>query len=396
MVGLLLRRVLPVTAALLLFAATATPLPGCPFCTQSGTTLTGEVNQASLVLYGRLENAKLNGTDGTGTTDLVIEKVLKPHDILAGRKVLTLDRYVPADKDAKSRFLVFCDVYKNKIDPYRGIQVRGDSDMAKYVEGAVKVKDEKPAARLRYFFDYLANADSEVSNDALKEFGNVDYKDVRELYPKLPADIVAAWLKDESTPAYRYGLYASILGHSGKPEHAALLRSMLDDPLKRTASGVDGILAGYILLKPKEGWEYLRGLMKDPNKDFTTRYAALRAARFFWDSRPDVIAKPDVVDAVSLLLEQGDIADLAIEDLRKWGRWEAAGKVLGLLNRSSHDVPIVRRAILRYSLSCPDSPEATAYVQAMRKKDAEMVNQAEELLKLESSVSTPAPKDDKK
>ena len=74
------------------------------------------------------------------------------------------------------------------------------------------------------------NADAEVSNDALREFANVDYKDVRDLYAKLSADTIAAWLKDENTPAFRYGLYASMLGHCGKPEHADLLKSMLDDP----------------------------------------------------------------------------------------------------------------------------------------------------------------------
>jgi hypothetical protein len=143
---------------------------------------------------------------------------------------------VPTDADKKVRFLVFCDVYKGKIDPYRGLAVKSDSDIAKYLEGALKVKDEKSTVRLRFFFDYLANADTEVSNDALKEFGNADYKEVRDLYPKLPADTVAAWLKDENTPAFRYGLYASIIGHSGKPEHADLLKAMLDDPLKRAAA----------------------------------------------------------------------------------------------------------------------------------------------------------------
>jgi hypothetical protein len=127
------------------------------------------------------------------------------------------------------------------------------------------------------------------------------------------------------------------------------------------------------------------------------RVTPLRAVRFFWESRPDVIAKQEVVSAVSLLLDQGDIADLAIETCAKWGRWEVAGKILGLLAKPSHDIPIVRRAILRYALSCPDNPEATDYVTAMRVKDPRLVEQAEELLKLESNVSSPTPpKDEKK
>jgi len=53
-----------------------------------GQTLTGEVNQASLVLFGTLANAKLNlGAGGfeQGSTDLQIEAVIKKHDILGDK-----------------------------------------------------------------------------------------------------------------------------------------------------------------------------------------------------------------------------------------------------------------------------------------------------------------------
>jgi hypothetical protein len=162
---------------------------------------------------------------------------------------------------------------------------------------------------------------------------------------------------------------------------------MLDDPQKRLTAGVDGMVAGYIMLKPKEGWAYLRDLLKDPTKEFMARYAALRAARFFWEWRPDVVDKRTVVEAAALLLDQGDIADLAIEDLRKWKSWELADRVIGLYGEKSHDVPIIRRAILRYALSCP-GPKAAAFVDGIRQKDPELVKDVEELLKLEA----PAPK----
>src|SRR5207237_551851 len=129
--------------------------------------------------------------------------------------------------------------------------------------------------RLRFFFDYLDNDDVEISNDAYKEFGNADYKDYKDMAKQLPAAKIAGWLKDPKTPAFRYGLYASMLGHCGRAEDADLLRAMLDDAQKHSLSGVDGILAGYTMAKPKEGWEYIKGILKDPSKEFTFRYAAL-------------------------------------------------------------------------------------------------------------------------
>jgi hypothetical protein len=152
---------------------------------------------------------------------------------------------------------------------------------------------------------------------------------------------------------------------------------------------VDGILAGYTMLKPNEGWAYTRGLLKDPSKEFMLRYAALRAARFFWDSRPDVVDKKDLVEGVCELLDQSDICDLAIEDLRKWQRWDVADRVLGLQGKKSHDIPIIRRAILRYALSCPDKKAADLVAQ-WRQRDPEMVKDTEELLKLETAAPPPA------
>jgi hypothetical protein len=283
------------------------------------------------------------------------------------------------------------------------VAVKADCDIAGYIEGALKVKDKKPAERLAYFFKYLESGEPEVSMDSYKEFANASYDDYKGMAKSLPADTLAKWLKDPNTAEVRYGLYASMLGHCGTEEHAKLLRGMLDDPDKRLATGVDGILAGYILLKPKEGWEYVRGMLKDDKKEFTQRYAALRTARFFHDYRTDVVPHADAVKAVALLLEQSDIADLAIEDLRKWGCWDMTGQILGLYDKKSHDVPIIRRSILRFALSArevnadgtvnPAKPnsQAAAFVAEQRKKDKEMVESAEELLRLESTPATPPP-----
>lgn len=385
----LLRRCLPALIVLGLIALFAAPSPACPFCSMQGQTLTGEVAQAGMVLYGSLTNAKRDG-DSEGTTDLVIDSVVKDNEILGKRKTITLTRYVDPPEGGKYKYLVFCDVFKGRIDPYRGFAVKSDSDLPKYLKGALAVKDKAPGERLRYFFDYLDNSDAEISNDAYKEFANADYKDYRDMAASLPADKIAGWLKSDATPAFRYGLYASMLGHCGKPEHAKVLRTLLEDPEKMASSGVDGILAGYVMLQPKEGWKFVRDVIADPKKDFSIRYASLRAARFFWDSRPDIVAKKDLVAAAAVLLDQKDIADLAVEDLRKWGQWNMADKVLSLKDSPVFGEAVVRRAVLRFALSCADrNLAAKAYVEEQRKKDAQGVSDAEELLKLEQTPPAP-------
>jgi hypothetical protein len=343
----------------------------------------GQINQASIVLYGAVVSSKPDLTDsGNGTAEFQIDAILKNHEILGNAKTITLPRYIPPT-EKNTHYLVFCDIFKGKIDPSGGIPIQGDSDMVKYLQGALAVKDKPIGPRLRFYFDYLDNKDLEISSDAYKEFGNADYKDYREMAQQLPADKLAKWLEDPNTPAFRYGLYASMLGHCGNEKHAELLRKMLDDPLKRVGSGVDGMLAGYSMLKPKEGIAYIQSLLSDPKKEFMLRYATLRAVRFFWDFRPDIADKKELVASVCLLLDQGDIADLAIEDLRKWSRWELNDRILELYGKKSHDVPIIHRAIIRYALNCPE-PKAKEFIEKMRKIEPETIKDAEELLKLET------------
>ena len=66
--------VLLATSCLLALAATT---PACPFCSVQGTTLTGEVNTATMVLYGKMRNAD----EKNETTDIDIEDIIKDHAV---------------------------------------------------------------------------------------------------------------------------------------------------------------------------------------------------------------------------------------------------------------------------------------------------------------------------
>ncbi len=374
-------RYTPLFALPMLFVFSA-PAPACPFCSMQGQTLAGEVAGADMVLFGTLTNANVKDD----TTDLELDSIVKSNALVAGKKTVTLPKYIEPDKLTKFKFLVFCYIFKGKIDPYRGMAMKPDSDIVTYLKGVQEIKGEKPTERLRFFFKYLDNADPEISMDAFKEFANADYKDYREMAKTLPADKLAGWLRDPNTAGFRIGLYGSLLGHCGKDKDAELLRSLVADPERKLSSGVDGVLAGYVMIKPREGWEFTKSLMKDPNKEFLLRYAGLRAARFLHDFRPDLVDKKELADGVAQLLDQKDIADLAVEDLRKWGCADMTDRVLGLKETESYtSLPIVRRAVLRFALSFPDVAADAAYVAEQRKLNAQGVTEAEEILKLEQA-----------
>ena len=355
-------------ASLALFAAPALA-SACPFCASAGQTLLGEVNQAQLIVFGTMTNAKRDPNEfGKGTTDLEIEVVVKDNEFLKGRKKITLPRYVPSDPKNKTKHLVFCEIYKGEIDPYRGEAVPADSKIAEYLKGAIAIRDKDMPTRLRYFFNNFDSPDWAIAGDAFQEFSNAEYKDVRVAAAKMNPDQILKMLKDPNTSIARVGLLGLLLGHCGTNEkHGKVLKEFIDDPKIKQATGLDGLLAGYILLDQKDGMNYVSGLIKDSKEDFLIRYAALRSMRFFWEHREDVLKKPVIVDAVQPLLEQPDIVDLAVEDLRKWGRWELASKIVGLFDKPTHDIPIVQRSIIKYALAAPAGDKAcTTFLTRMK------------------------------
>lgn len=399
-----------IAAAVIATLATAlstTPAAACPFCSPTGETLAGEVSQADFILYGTLSNAKRDPSDPTafnkGTTDLAIDMVIKDHDMVKGKKVITIPKYIPPlDEKNPGKHLVFFKIYGGQLDAYRGEGVPKDSKLPEYLKGAIDVRSKDIVTRLNYFFQFIESDDLVISSDAYSEFGYADYKEVRQLAEKWKADSskakqLLAWLKDPNTRPTRYGLYGLLLGHCGKPEDAAALRALLDDPMRSYTSGLDGVLAGYVLLDPKAGWDYLLTVVGNEKKDFSERYAGLRTVRFFWESRPDIIAKEKVLDAMKVLMAQSDLADLPIEDIRKWKVWELTPVVLGYAAKESHSsIPIVTRAILKFALAAsaadPKNTAAAEFVAKARQKDAKKVEFLESLLKDEQRPAATAGK----
>lgn len=360
----------------------------CPFCPSAGQTLLGEVNQAHLIIFGTMTNAQRDPNEfGKGTTDFEIEVVVKDHEILKGKKVITLPRYVPPDPKSKTKHLVFCEVYKGELDPYRGEAVPPDSKIAEYLKGAIAIKEKDTTQRLLYFFKHFDSADWSISGDAFQEFSNAEYKDVRAAAAKMDPDQILKMLKDPNTSIARFGLLGLLLGHCGKGDtHGKALRELVNDPKVKQATGLDGLLAGYILLNSKDGLDFVASLIKDTKEDFLIRYAALRALRFFWEYRDDVLKKASIVESIQPLLKQSDIADLAVEDLRKWGQWELSPTVLGLFDKPTHDIPIVQRSIIKFALAGQEqNKECAAFIVRMKSdaKQSERVRDLEQLLELE-------------
>jgi hypothetical protein len=285
---------------------------------------------------------------------------------------------------SEGKYLFFCDFHKGKIDPWQ--YVRASAESFEYLRGGLALKPQDRIGQLRYYLGHLEDADSEIAKDAFLEVQQLTGSryDFRGLDQWLQPAKLIEWMRNKNIPVHRRELYAVLLGHCGGEWGAVTLHRMLEEACAATdAPMLEGLLLGYTLLRPANGWSFTLQILSDPSKEFTARYRALRVARFIREVRPSLVSQKELIAGVSLLLQQPDMADLVIEDLCKWGCRDVADQVLALWKRGEFDIPIIRRSILRFALSYPDT-HAAMIVMAERQIDAEKVEANEELLKVES------------
>jgi hypothetical protein len=135
--------------------------------------LVNSYNRAEIVLLGTFTNAKLErpkwawcGNDRYpyGTSDFVVEKVLKGHATVRNRKIIPF----PAGISSKNKFLIFCTVYLDQtINLTRWEELLPESRLLEYLQWALKFNEKATTERLRVYFDYLKNADAVIALDVL-------------------------------------------------------------------------------------------------------------------------------------------------------------------------------------------------------------------------------------
>ena len=155
---------------------------------------------------------------------------------------------------------------------------------------------------------------------------------------------------------------------------------MIEEGFKNRLSNIDGLLAGYIMLQPKEAWPLIQGVLKDTKQDFGVRFACLRITKFLNEQRPDLIDAKEITAGVALLLDDPVMADLGMEYLRKAKCWDKTDKVIDLFNAKAFDDLNIKRHIVRFALQSP-TPRAAAFIREQRQRDNEWVTDIETLLK---------------
>ncbi|QDU59200.1 hypothetical protein Pan216_00270 [Planctomycetes bacterium Pan216] len=366
------------------FAEAGVSARACPFCAQMGKSLSDDVEEARVVLFGLLTDARVfpdaDLGQPNGETTINIEKVIKADPILAGRRKIKLPRYIAAADDDRADYIIFGDVIEGEIDPYRGIPVE-ERAFVNYLVGAVDRRAKDPKQRLGYFFQFLDHDDPTIGTDAYKEFSVAPFKEVAAAGPSFDRRRLIGWLTNGSLPAYQMGLCGCLLGVCGHAEDAKILRELIDDESKRPPTGVDGLMGGYCLLAPKEGIAHVQTILGDTSSDFNQRYAALRALRFVLDEMPQV-DRARLLAGMKPALELTDQTDLVIDELRKREAWDLTATIVALHDDPRMSDRIIRRAIIAFALESP-RPEAKELISSLEQSNPDWIVDAKRILEFQ-------------
>ncbi|MBI2804122.1 MAG: hypothetical protein HYX68_03960 [Planctomycetes bacterium] len=371
------------TAFLSLVAVLPAPALACSLCGSSlarSTSLVFEYSQSTVVIYGTLANPRFVGNPGLGrgTTEFHIKRVIKGDAAFSRKNPLTLSRYLPVlDPKAPPTYVMFIRDPKKNLEPHWGKEITSPA-VLDFVARLDRLRDE-PEQMLLTAAKAFDHADSDIADEAFLLFAKADDKLITKVAPKLSPGNLRKLVKDRDLAPERMSMFAYLLGACGNADDAELLRSLLKNPPARFYKSFEGILAGYITMRPKEGWTAARGMLSNPKESFLLRYATLRTMRFFYNASPKE-NEAQVLDGLNLALGQTDLADIAIQDLRKWKRWEHTKKIIAAWDQKDFQTPIIQQNIIRYALACP-LPEAKTVVARARRQDPELVRDLEQELK---------------
>jgi hypothetical protein len=369
-------------AATLLLAALVlpSPAPACSLCGGYAAKFpfVTEYWTAHAVVCGTLAKPQLNGTTGAGTTELVIDRVLKGDPRLKGVPALTLPRYFSVlNPKEPPRFIALFD---DKL-AFVGGRTEYTPAFLDFLLASDAVKGKSRLQALAHFAKYLDSADPAVADDAFLLFAQANDREILAAASTLKPDVFRKLVKEPRLEPERLSLFAFLLGATGTPADADLLAPLLAKPDDRTAKALEGILAGYILRRPKEGWAWIDTMLSDKRQSFVTRWGAVRAVRFLYTADPEHYRVP-VLHALGLMIPNGELADVAVTNLQKWKMWDHTALILKQYGKSSHSAPIIRNSILRYAMACP-LPEARQFIELRRKQEPLTIRELEEDLAFE-------------
>lgn len=375
----------PMIATLLVSIAAA-----CPFCAAPEQTLSEQLTLAdAAVLVQWVKGTPANSEKGQiGETHYeIVEVVRQPEGELEKGASIRLDRYRPG----KPGDLFVLMGTKGEAFAW-GSPMEVTETSFNYLKQAPG-KEVPSVKRLPYFLKFLEYPDPLVANDAYSEFAGAPYQDIEPLADQFSAEKLRSWIANPQTQQNRIGFYGLMLGLCGGKEDGEFLKQEILKPVEQYRLGVDGIMAGYLMMTQDEGVKVLEETkLRDTTVPFSETYAAMQALRFMW-TYSHRIEKPRLREAMRVLLARPEVADLVITDLARWEDWDVMDKLMEMYDAPAFNNNQTKRSIIRYFLTMAKKQaaateesavknleKAKTHLAELKQKDPNTYRQAEKFL----------------
>ncbi len=149
------------------------------------------------------------------------------------------------------------------------------------------------------------------------EFAKATDQDIAQVARKLDAEKLRGWLKDKRTPSERLSVYALLLGACGNDADARFLQSLLDDASERTAQRLRWHSRRLHPPAAARGLGLGLALLRDSRSRCRSVWP-WRAPSASSTAAQDEGKPENVLKCLDAMISQGELADIAIEDMRRW------------------------------------------------------------------------------
>lgn len=378
----------------------------CPFCNPN-LTFTERIDQAHVAyvvewISGHEGLADRGETGQTQVRVLHVFKTAAPQQAVGD--VLTLPQFSFGQPGARS--LLFGQLREGEVLGWDGL-VPCSNDLFAYLQLRPGPEVKAPA-RLPFFIPYLEHPDEDLAVDAYSEFGNAPYDAVKAVAVQLPRDKLVAWVAEPNASTgriARIGFYGLALGLCGGETEAQALEQVIVRPPvpgEDFRLGIDGLMAGFLLLRGESGLEVLKTHALAPGMPASEGFALQQAVRFVWDFGGGGISREALRATLRPLVESPQFAELVIADLSRWEDFTLVDTLINKYGQAEFDNQPTQTAIARYYLSIstldptgrPESERAAIeragrQLQQLRERDPELVAHAERFLRPKVATTPP-------
>ncbi len=150
---------------------------------------------------------------------------------------------------------------------------------------------------------------------------------------------------------------------------------MLRSEDRKMRSGLDALIGCYLTLRGADGVALVEDLfLRNKDSEYADTYAAIMALRFH-GNETDIIPRKRILQALHVMLDRPELADLVIPDLARWEDWSQIERLAELFVKSDEKNSWVRVPVINYLRACP-KPEAKEWIAKLEQVDPQAVKRA--------------------